>query len=171
MVAPHPGFFHGFHMTRTLHYTEQDLIDAQRLHAVPGPTTRKLVSGIFILVLVYYAQTDQLTNTVFLGTIIGLVSWVMIQFLVLIPQQAKQLYQRDATLRRKQSFRWDEEHISIHAEDTTHHIAWRDVKQSKESPSVILIYQDNNRFNLFPKHCFESSEEIDSFKSRIPTKP
>ncbi len=158
-------------MHRTLHYTEQDLIDAQRLHAVPGPTVRKLVSGVFILVLVYYAQTDQLTNTVFLGTIIGLVSWVMIQFLILIPQQAKQLYQQDANLRRKQSFLWNEEHIAIHAEDTTHHIAWRDVKQIKESPSVILIYQrtqDNLRFHLFPKHCFDSQEEIERFKSRVP---
>ncbi|MEX8504765.1 YcxB family protein [Leptothrix ochracea] len=155
-------------MTRTLHYTEQDLIDAQRLHAVPGPTLRKLVSGIFILVMVYYAQTDQLTNTLFLGTIIGLVSWVMIQFLILIPQQARQLYQRDTSLRRKQSFRWDEEQISIHAEDTAHHIAWRNVKQIKESASVLLIYQDTNHFNLFPKHCFNNQAEIDSFKACLP---
>jgi hypothetical protein len=158
-------------MNRTLHYTEQDLIDAQRLHAVPGPTTRMLVSGVFILVLVYYAQTDQLTNTVFLGTIIGLVSWVLLQFFVLIPQQARQLYQQDATLRRQQHFRWDNEHIAIQAEDETHRIAWRDVKQFKESPSVILIYpKSNDHFNLFPKHCFESQHDIDVFKSHINLK-
>lgn len=150
---------------RTFHLTEQDLIHAQRLHAVPSPRTRMIVSTIFVLVLVYYAQTDQITSPVLIGTVLGLTVWILLQFLVFIPSEARKVWASTPSLREQRAFEWNAQRLSVRDPAGLHELVWSRVLLIKDSPSMVLVYESTARFHALPRRCFDGESDFLAFKS------
>lgn len=154
-------------MTNSINITADDVVAAQRLHTTP---TRRRMFVMFLLgsvsLVAWYASGLRALSAV-AGGFIGVGVVQALTLWLYLPYRARRTYRQQKNLQRSHQFSWDDQAIFFHSEDYEGKIRWSDLLKAREDHSMLLLYQSDALFHLFPKRSFSSPEQFNEFRSHV----
>ncbi len=152
-------------MTHTLTVTEGDVVCAQRLHATPKTSLSVFLVVVAVIIVVGTYAGGLLSAGAAIGGMVGMLGWLAILFFIIIPYRAKRIFRQQKSLHLNHKFWWDNEMVFFQSEDSEGKIRWADFTKVKENRKMLLLYHSDTLFNLVPKHCFSTREDLEAFKA------
>ena len=145
--------------------TADDYVNAQFLHMRPRPVIKfagyilAILFAVVVIISVYRMLlhgNENIGSCTFFVIVCSL--YLLMYFRVLIPLRAKKIFKQQKTLHDP-----FETEISIEGIATTHprgnfKMAWKDFHKYKVGRDLILVYQSDAIFHMFPKRWFSDSE-------------
>lgn len=164
-------------MKFTVQISEQDFIDAQRLHMRPGKARRVFhyILGVIVIPgLIFLAAADEYRAREPALIALGVIVLVIILFVVVVPWRLRRFYREQKTLQYPVTMELNEEGVFSEGETGTGRIKWDDFYAWKQDSKMILLYQARNLFNVIPCRVFaptqNGGEVIDLIERKLPKK-
>ncbi len=162
-------------MSDTLRFnlTNDDHVEASQLHAMRGSR-----GGLWILAaiiwLIYSALAflavgewdwQHAATSAGLGAAVAAVV-VLLIYHYTIPRRSRRIFAQQKSLQSEVEASWNEEALDLAAPSGRGKLLWGDFHKWTEGPNVILLYQSDAIFNLFPKRAF-SEEALADIRGRL----
>ncbi|HEV3272555.1 MAG TPA: YcxB family protein [Candidatus Methylacidiphilales bacterium] len=150
--------------------TTKDYADAQRLHS--GFRVYFIVAlmalAIISLIVCSLGNTTDFQAWVWAGCI--WLIWLLF-FCVMLPRkmakQAAKIFSQQKTLQIPYECRITDEKLYGHSEIGESRMSWEDFHKWKGNEKLILVYQSDRIFHMFPRRWFASDDEFQSFKNLL----
>lgn len=158
--------------------TADDYIRARFLHMRPRPVFKWL--GIVVVVAVVLALAlpwlvpgsggPGITPPLIL---LGAVAYFGLIFGVVIPRRTRIVYKQQKTLQAPYDVEISEDQYQATSAHGACAMPWQDFHQYKVGPTLILVYQSDALFHMFPKRWFADGEfaELQQILTRNLGKP
>jgi YcxB-like protein len=149
-------------MKFTVQVSEQDYMNAQRLHMRPGKARRVfhcLLGIILIPSLLFLAAADEYHTREPALIALGVIALVIILFVVVVPWRLRRFYREQKTLKYPFTMELNEEGVFSEGENGSGRIKWDDFYAWKQDANTILLYQARNLFNMIPCRVFASTQD------------
>ncbi|MHA6317331.1 YcxB family protein [Altererythrobacter sp. CAU 1778] len=82
-----------------------------------------------------------------------------------VPWQARRHYRQTAALRDEIALRWDDEGVRMASARGNSRLAWSDFHAFADTASLLILYQSEMLYSMFPKRAFAAGE-IEEMKRR-----
>lgn len=161
----------------TVQISEQDFMDAQRLHLRPSKMMRVFhyVLGVILIpILLFAAAVDAHHSRLSALLALGAIAAVIILFQIILPWRLRRFYREQKTLHYPFAMELNEEGVFSEGENGTGRIKWADFYAWKQDSKTILLYQARNFFNVIPCRVFaptqNDGEAIALIERKVPKK-
>lgn len=135
----------------------------RRAFGVVGAALVLLALFVFSVALLRFFRSGQdLTVVLFLGVAMA---YLAIYFFLWIPRQLNRLYAQQKLLHGEFIFEISDEHLisrSVHGESK---LPWSVFHKWKSGRDIVLLYQSDALFHVFPGRSFPSTADFDSFQA------
>ncbi|WP_254460733.1 YcxB family protein [Xanthomonas sacchari] len=150
--------------------TVEDYLATQRLHQRRALRRLMLAMAVLLLIgLTLCAFARHGSGMAILGVVLagagggGLIGQT-IQSAWTMPRKVRRLYAQQAALRHRLTYRWDEAGLEVTWADGHVRRSWRDYVRYRESPQVLMLYQNDILFDLVPTAWFVDAAQRDAFR-------
>ena len=144
--------------------SEQDYVEAQRVHRQPLATKFNWALGVVTLgglaLIVLGIKPWGLMATI--GGICGFIGEA-IQAKVYVPAIARKHYHQFKGIETPITYRWDTDGLSVQSDRGAGERKWKDFLKVRESDQVFLLYTTDVLFEVVPKRWFGSPEQALEF--------
>ena len=161
----------------TVQITEQDFMNAQRLHMRPGKISRmsRYILGIILVPsLLFLAVADAYHAQLPALVALGVIALVIILFLVILPRRLRRFYREQKTLKYPFTIELNEDGVFSEGENGNGRIKWDNFYAWKMDSKTVLLYQARNFFNVIPCRFLTTAqnggEAIDLIERKLPKK-
>lgn len=155
-------------LTMNAQLTAQDYVKAQFLHLRPRAVFKwvgVIIVLLAVIVFVFAAYRDlqekRLSSAVMWMGIAGLYFTICYGFL--LPWRSRRHFKQQKTLNASFKMTIDSEALRSESSFGTLHFKWKDFHKYKIGNNLILVYQSDLLFHMFPRRWFESEEDFRLF--------
>ena len=157
-------------MTITGKIEPSDCRRAAWVHMKPRPLFAVVGSILAVLVLIVFALAiyGLITSGRDLGVVLGLsgaLVFLGIYFFVWVPWCINRLYAQQKLLHSEFTAEISEEHLvstSTHGQST---VPWSVFHKWKRGRDMVLLYQSDRLFHVFPARWFQSAQDFETFQT------
>jgi Na+/melibiose symporter-like transporter len=154
----------------TAQLTPEDYVRAQRLHA--GPRVYFVVGSFMLAVLslIVFVSGDAHDGRTWVVTGGLWVIWFLVFCLTQprgMARRAAKTFSQQKTLQVPFEGEITDEKWHVRSEIGESRISWADFHKWKGNKNLVLVYQSDRLFNMFPRRFFISDEEFQSFKELL----
>ena len=157
-------------MNLTVHITAKDYLKANYLHLRPRPFLKFLIfiSAILVVIVLFIsfaAFSSKGRSLVLPITMAVCVAYLPIFLFIILPFRSRKIYLQQKLMQLPCDFSFDESSMQAKSGVGTSSICWDMLHKWKENKDLILVYQSDAIFHMFPKRCFASESDINEFRS------
>jgi YcxB-like protein len=151
-------------ITVSIRITANDYLKASYLHLRPRPFLMFL--ALFVLALVLFVilvsvKSGQVVMPIAAGC---LLLFYALWLGVLLPTQARRVYGQSKLLQEPYEVLINEDGFETKSPYGGGKIPWNMFHKWKENRRMILVYQSELLFHMFPKRCFASESDFDKLR-------
>ena len=93
--------------------------------------------------------------------ILGALGYFGLSYLVVLPYRTRKIFRQQKTLQRPYDIRLSEEVLESVSEDGRVKMPWKNFHKYKMSKEMILVYQSDAIFHMFPKRWFAEEQFLE----------
>jgi hypothetical protein len=164
-------------IVHTVTLSEQDLIDANKLHCARVLRSRRslaiyaVIFGMLFVIIVTKIEAPVLMRVAWALTMAALlaVGAILAQIVLnaaLIPRMARRNYAEQASLRKPAEIAATRDTLSFRQSDSHSNTIWDEFTGWSEDSLILLVYRSRALFNILPKRHF-AADEIDQIRERL----
>jgi len=150
-----------------INITERDYQNSQWLHHNVSILTFFGVTVLCVFLGVFMHDVIKLSSPTSIGGSVGVWVWYVFYYFIYLRFRIKKLYRQQVTLHSPTEITWDKEKIYFNHKVGHTELEWKNYVKYKENNKILLLYQADNVFNIFPITAFNSKETLDDFRSHI----
>jgi membrane protein implicated in regulation of membrane protease activity len=149
--------------------TPEDYIEAQYLHMRPSPWLKyfgiALMSLLVVVLVALVASSFSFSSliSVFGVFVYILIFWVI--YAVVLPWNVRRIFSQQKTLQGEYETVISPEMLEATSENGTMRMRLSDFYKYKVGKDLILLYQSQALFHMFPRRFFSSEEDFKMFRS------
>jgi hypothetical protein len=148
--------------------TADDYVKAQYLHLRPSPWVKYLVLGLVglgLAVLVSGALSPFLLTNLLIAALPILFFGVIYGFilLVIVPSKTRRVFAQQKSLQAQYEIVISPDTIETTSEQGTSRMAITDFYKYKVGQDLVLLYQSQALFHMFPRRVFDSESDFKQF--------
>ena len=151
--------------------TKAEFLAAQRLHSKPDRMLLLvycLVAGTLILVglLALLFGYGGIGSVIVGGLAGGVIGGLGARYLYYLPKLRK-VYRQQADFQHSFQYSWDNETLKGSCLTGQSERPWSNYVKWKENENMVLLYQSDLQFEMFPKSWFQSKGDLESFLENV----
>ena len=150
-------------MTLHCQLTADDYVRARYLHLRPRPVFKWLfilavAAAVVTQALLWLMPGKERPEMTPLLVQLGLAVYLLFRLLVRLPRRTKAVFSQQKSLQAPYDLEISEDQYQATSAHGTSAMPWRDFHQYKVGPTMILVYQSDALFHMFPKRWFADGE-------------
>lgn len=153
-------------------YTKEELLQAQKLHTMPSPPMLIFRIGataaaiIFYIAHLFLSPSDSLMEEIGILLPVGIIVLLMMRPF-LEPYETINKIMKDPDFTSALSGKVGEAGVTLVARRSTSELKWGLFKRTKQKGDLLLLYQDNNWYTLFPRRFFSTDADWSGFQELV----
>lgn len=155
-------------MELTAHLTADDYLAACYLNLRPRPFAKFLwlsYAGTLSLVLFVLTKVHVPGSRVVFIIAGAVVAFLIIEYFIRLPYRARRIYRQQKLLQITRTIRINPDSLETKSELGSSTVPWNMFAHWKENKKLILVYQSDVLFHMFPKRVFTSESDYNEFRN------
>lgn len=146
--------------------TAQDYLSAMRLHRRSSVRRQMVWLTVFVVAgTVIAAFGHLLPGCVLLGAGVGGMVGELVQSKFVLPRRTRRIHGQQASMRDTYEYSWDDDSLTVSSRNARVERRWKDYLKMLENDELLLLYQSDVMFEMFPKSWFQSEAQARQFRA------